>query len=110
METIVSKYGLPAPANEGQVRELLRLPKLEDRAKVYRGVLESVDRDPQKLTATLIREEIERSGLKKAPPKRVTPTQKIQKAREPTGKIETALADGKSVKRLLTQLKKALGE
>lgn len=110
LETIVSKEGLPLPVNEGQVRELLRVRNLDERAQIYKKALKSVFGIPSRLTAAKIREVIEESGVIKPPPKRVTPTQKIQKARELTGKIEAALADGKSVKRLLTQLKKALGE
>lgn len=109
VETIVSKEGLPAPENEAQVRELLRVP-IKERANFYRNILESVDGDPSQLTAARIREEVETGQFIKPKPNRVTPTEKIEKAIELTEKIEAALAQGKSVKRLLTQLKKALGE
>lgn len=50
--TNVTNAGLPAPANEGQARELARVPE-QERAEVWR---ETVERTNGKPTATAVRE------------------------------------------------------
>lgn len=50
--TTVTVEGLPAPTNEGQARELARVPE-EDRAEVWQQTLEATDGRP---TASAIRE------------------------------------------------------
>lgn len=62
--TNVTSAGLPAPANEGQARELARVPESE-RAEVWQQTLERTDGKP---TAAAIREvyapaPVEKSGL-----------------------------------------------
>jgi hypothetical protein len=110
METIVSKLGLPAPANEGQLRELGRLSDPGERGQAYIEAVEISSDEERLVTARDIRTAVERRREtgQADQTQRPSPTMRIHRAQEVLGKLEIALARGQNPARLVKELRKLL--
>jgi len=113
METIVSKMGLPAPANEGQLRELGRLGDPEERGQAYIEAVEVSSSEERPVTARDIQAVVERRRQaspagKASQSRRPSPTAKLHRALEVLGKLEQALAQGRNPARYVKELRELL--
>lgn len=109
MVPIVSKMGMALPGNEAQMRELSRLPNTDQRVEVLRAIAEE-DGDGN-LTASRLREEIDRHLEASEPEREIapSPSQRVRKAAALVDQIEAAIDSGKDLRVLLRELKAALG-
>lgn len=109
MVPIVSKMGLTLPGNEAQIRELSRLPDTVQRVEVLRVIAEEDGDD--KLTASRLREEIDRHLEASEPEREIapSPSQRVRNAAALVDQIEAAIDSGKDLRVLLRELKAALG-
>lgn len=109
MVPIVSKMGLTPPDKEAQMRELSRLPDTVQRVEVLKTIAE--EGGDGKLTATRLREEIDRH-LDAVEPERETapsPSQRVRNAAALVDQLEAAIASGMDLRLLLRELKAVLG-
>jgi hypothetical protein len=114
MGTIVSKSGLQPPDNEAQLHELARLPDLESRQEVLVAAVEIVEEEGDgKLTARAIRQVVDKrlsdNASKPDSRRQLTPSKRLEKAREKLEDLEQALVQGQDPKRLVAALRRLLG-
>lgn len=109
MVPIVSKMGLTLPDNEAQMRELSRLPDNMQRVEVLRTIAE--DEGDDKLTASRLREEIDRHLEAEEPEREVapSPSQRVRNAAALVERLEAVLKSGADPGILLRELKTVLG-
>jgi len=105
METIVSKLGLPEPANEAQLRDpgdrkqayidAVEVSKVEERTVTARDIQTAADK----------RRQTDQAGQKRSP----SPTARLLRAGAVLDELEEALAQGRDPAGLVKKLRKLLG-